>query len=79
MQTIQLPYDGEVTLYDPNEGVGLIADACHAAGSVTKGRKNPKQYYNVVMTFDIETTKLLNENWNKKLAEAYRYFNYTFC
>lgn len=79
MQTIQLPYDGEVTLYDPNEGVGLIAAACRAAGSVTKGRKNPKQYYNVVMTFDIETSKLLNENWNKKQAEAYHYFNYTFC
>lgn len=79
MQTVNLPYDGNITMYSPAEGVGIIASVCKRSPSVMKGKKNPRKFYNVVMTFDIETTKLLNENWNRKMADAYKFFNYTFC
>lgn len=80
MQTVCLPYDGNVKMYSPAEGVGLIARLCRKAPFSYKGKgENRKKYFDVVMTYDIETTKLINENWNKKMAEAYHYFNYTFC
>lgn len=79
MRYIDLPYDGRKALLSPEEGISVIQDICRAAPYVWKGRKEPVKYYNVVASFDIETTKLPNENWNRKQAEAYRYFNYTFC
>lgn len=79
MEYINLPYDGRKALLNPEEGVSVIRDICRAAPYVWKGKKDPVKYYNVVASFDIETTKLLNENWEKKQAEAYKYFNVTFC
>ena len=79
MEIMNLPYDGNVEVFTPVEGAGIIAKCCKRAGFVVKGRKKARKFYNMIMTFDIETSKLLNENWNKGLAEAYHYFNYTFC
>lgn len=80
MKTVCLPYETlPVNMYDWNEGVGLIVNACKSAGSVSFGNKHKRDYYNTFITFDIETTKLQNELWKKGIPEKYRYFNITNC
>lgn len=79
MKRIELPYDGFVEVYSPEEGVNCIIEECCGKPAVTKGRKNPLTYYQQFATFDIETTKLPNDNWHKKIPEKFHYFNYTFC
>ena len=79
MEWKQLPYDGRQALYSPEEGVSIIVHKCKEAPYVMKGRKEPEKYYCCVASFDIETSKLENENWTADLAAKYKYFNYTFC
>lgn len=79
MITRCLPHDGNVNIYTPAEGVGLIVDACKRSGYHTYGRKNVRSYYDAFITFDIETTKLDNERWVPGIPEKYRWFNVTNC
>jgi hypothetical protein len=79
MQVMTMPRDGNVPVYTWQEGVKLIVESCHENGFTTIGRKqNARRYYNTFITFDIETTKLLNENWTRKMPNKYKYFNYTY-
>lgn len=79
MKIMQMPYDGNVPVYTWQEGVKLIVESCHENGYVTIGRKqNARRYYNTFVTLDIETTKLLNENWTRKMSNKFKYFNYTY-
>lgn len=79
MKTMLLPHDGITKIYTPAEGVGLIVNACKTSGYKEYGRKNKRAYYNTFITFDIETTKLVNELWIPGIAEQFHYFNYTNC
>lgn len=72
-----LPHDGNVKVYSPDEGVGLIVSACKSNGYQEYGRKNKRSYYNNFITFDIETTKLTNEYWIPGIPEKFHYFNVT--
>lgn len=80
MKTVLSDADGAITYYEWNEGVGVLAQKCHACGVSKIGKgEHAKFYYNTFATFDIETTKLTNELWNKKQPEMMHYFNHTFC
>ena len=80
MITMCLPYEPlPVDVYTPEEGVGLIVNACKNSGLTAFGNKHKRYYYNTFITFDIETTKLQNELWKKGIPEKYRYFNVTNC
>lgn len=79
MQTMQFPYDGCIPVYNWREGVGIIAEACKTGGTCRIGRgKNARDYYNAFLSFDIETTKLVNEHWTPKAPQMLHYFNYTY-
>lgn len=79
MQVMTMPKDGNIAVYTWQEGVKIITTACHENGYCTIGRKhNARKYYNSFITFDIETTKLLNENWTRKMPNKFKYFNYTY-
>ena len=62
MEIMNLPYDGNVEVFTPVEGAGIIAKCCKRVGFVVKGRKKARKFYNVIMTFDIETSKILHNN-----------------
>ena len=79
MVTMMLPFDGEQKLFSPSEGADIIRECCKNAHYYIKGKKKPRKYYECIATFDIETTKLENENWKPPMAEGYRYFNYCYC
>ena len=80
MKVLSLPFDGEVEVFDGKEAVDKIVDICNNSTTSFRGKhENKKMFYNVALTYDIETTKVLNEHWNKKIAEMYKYFSYPFC
>ena len=80
MYEVNTPYDGIIQVYDAEEGARLILEAAHNSAKLQIGKKErARTYYNVVMSFDIETTKLLNLNWNEKLPVCFKYFNICFC
>lgn len=80
MEVLSLPFDGQVEVYNSKEAVSKIVNICNNSTTTVKGkRENKKTFYNVAMTFDIETTKVLNEFWEKGVSEMYKYFSYPFC
>ena len=81
MQVVELPHDGSVEIYDPQEGAGIIVEEALKSKVLCKGaKKNRRYYYDVIMSFDIETTKLENLNFDpKRDAMCFKYFNITFC
>ena len=80
MKVLCLPFDGDVEVFDGKEAVDKIVDICKNSTTSYKKIKDGKAYfYNVALTYDIETTKVLNEYWNEKIAEMYKYFSYPFC
>lgn len=81
MYEVTLPYDGKQVFYNYKEGSRIIADHAQRAGVLCKGAKqNRRYYYDVIMAFDIETTKLENLNYDPKYCpESLHYFNITFC
>lgn len=81
MERLSLPEDGDVQVYDYKEGARLIVDRAFKSQKLSKGRKERRRtYYDVIMSFDIETTKLLNLNYNPRTdPNSIKYFNITFC
>lgn len=82
MYKMYLPHEGkEIDIYTPDEGAQLIIDCALSSKLITKGaKKNRRYYYGCIMSFDIETTKLVNLNYDPKYhPESYHYFNITFC
>lgn len=78
--TLNLPYDGEIKAYDFNAGKEILRKVCKTASINKVGRKHARYYYNVVMSFDIETSKVENSKFiPKKMPESFHYFNYPFC
>lgn len=80
MTHVETGYDS-FDMYTPEEGVNLIIEECTKGGTVCKGTgKNAKKYWKAIASFDIETTKVKNENRPEGyMAESYHYFNITFC
>lgn len=77
---VQSDADGVIDCYSWQEGVGIIAKICNNAGFIEIGRgEHAKRYYNAHAAFDIETTKLTNENWTIKRPEMEHYFNVTYA
>jgi len=81
MQNLTLPHDGAVECYNWKEGARLLVDRARCSGQIAKGaKKNRRFYYDVIMAFDIETTKLSNLNYNPGFdPECLHYFNICFC
>lgn len=81
MEKMVLPYDGEIEVYNYTEGARLIVDRAFKSTALVKGKKKRRRtYYDVIMSFDIETTKLKNLHYDKrKHPQALEFFNITFC
>lgn len=79
MRILDLPEDGTVTAFNYKEGTEILISHCKKNRFVTKGKKNKRKYYNVIMSMDIETSKLHNAGYLPKMPAQYEYFNYPFC
>lgn len=82
MQAIYLPQDGLVNVYNYKEGAELIKSLASSCDYVLKGNKKKgkqRKYLNILMSFDIETTTVLNDKWTPDMPAMFRRFSYTFC
>lgn len=78
---ITLPCTGTITVYNPTNGVKPLARAINGAGAHEwPARSRKPTYSNAILTFDIETTTVPNENYNPDRDRAeLSEFNIVFC
>lgn len=84
MKYLKLPEEQQAVMYINGDNItdddyNRIIEHCKSKGYITKGKKYPVNYYNVVTAFDIETTKLENLNYTRDQSAMYKYFNICFC
>lgn len=80
MYTVNLPYDGLTNVYDYNDGIDILKIALKNNITYSKGKgENARTYSNIIMSFDIETTRVLNADWSDKFPVKFKYFNVVFC
>ena len=81
MEVIEFPKDGKVEMYNYKEAVNILLQQLNTSEVTVRGvKENARSYSNIIMTFDIETTKVLNENYDRKtMPKMFEYFNVTFC
>lgn len=80
MQVWDLPYDGEVCVWNHIEGAGILKRLINEATVFPKYRgKTCTRYLSLACAFDIETSKVENTNWKKGDPEKFHYFSFPFC
>lgn len=81
MLVVDTLHDGKINIYNYKEGIDIITEELKKSIVYVKGKKElAKNYTNIIMSFDVETTKVLNDLYDpKKHTQMYKYFNVVFC